>query len=350
MSMLSHCSGNRNSMGSPLFKELKKQASFFIKEKVKSARLVLTDVTPAQLLTEEATNVDPWAPDARTMGEISQAAFEVDNYWRIVEILHNRFQIFDRKNWRQSYKALVLLEHLLTHGPESFGLEFQSDKEVIQKMGSFQHIDEKGFNWGLTVRKKSERVLNLLTERNLLKEERQRARKLTRGIQGFGSFTPRTSLSEFGSCRVFAIESYGRCKSYHTDIEDNEDMSYGSHLRSDSSKTNREPASKTCSLDQKPKVFGSVLEDQNEESNALQTSGYGGEVMLEETEAKEISTCLMEMNLKEAASPGESRPLLDYEKENKVNIRIRSSQIWREEDHPFSDADHQTTARLLSVG
>ncbi|OVA18827.1 Epsin domain [Macleaya cordata] len=85
--------GKNNNMGTPFFHEFKKQASFFLKEKIKTARLVLTDVTPAELLTEEATNGNPWAPDTRTMGLISRAAFEVDDYWRIVEILHKRLLI-----------------------------------------------------------------------------------------------------------------------------------------------------------------------------------------------------------------------------------------------------------------
>lgn len=200
----------KSSMGAPLFQELKKQASFFLKDKIRTARLALTDVTPAQLwvwfwsfhvlnrrvqffvvdfgsyqikiwarfvgscrLTEEATNGSPWAPDTRTMGLISRAAFEVDDYWRIVEILHQRYQRFeamnregifsclkiwswapvelcfrlsrfDRKQWREPYQALILLEHLLTHGPESVASEFQIDKDVIAEIGSFQHIDERG--------------------------------------------------------------------------------------------------------------------------------------------------------------------------------------------------------------
>ena len=42
-------------------------------------------------LVEEATNGNPGAPDTRTLKLISRAAFEVDDYWRIVEILHKRF-------------------------------------------------------------------------------------------------------------------------------------------------------------------------------------------------------------------------------------------------------------------
>ena len=36
-------------MVAPIFVELKKQASFFIREKIRLARLALTDVTPIQL-------------------------------------------------------------------------------------------------------------------------------------------------------------------------------------------------------------------------------------------------------------------------------------------------------------
>lgn len=51
---------------------------------------------------------------------------------------------FDGKNWRASYNSLILLEHLLTHGPESVADEFRSEKTVIEEMESFQYIDEKG--------------------------------------------------------------------------------------------------------------------------------------------------------------------------------------------------------------
>ncbi|KAD6119835.1 hypothetical protein E3N88_11106 [Mikania micrantha] len=188
--------GNNENLGSSSFHEFKKQASFFFKEKIKTARLALTDVTPAQLLVEESTNDNPWAPDARTLKMISKAAFEIDDYWRIVNVLHNRLVRFDAKNWRIPYKAVVVLEHLLTHGPESVAEEFQNHKDVIQEMTNFQYVDEKGFNWGLNVRMKSERTLKFLNDLSVLKEERAKARKLSRGIEGFGSFSHRNSSEQ----------------------------------------------------------------------------------------------------------------------------------------------------------
>lgn len=51
---------------------------------------------------------------------------------------------FGRENWRGPYKALILLEHLLTHGPLRVSEEFKDDIHVIKEMGSFRFIDEKG--------------------------------------------------------------------------------------------------------------------------------------------------------------------------------------------------------------
>ncbi|KAG6668608.1 epsin-3-like [Carya illinoinensis] len=174
-------------MGSLLLGQFKRQASFFLKQKYRTARLVFTDVSEAELLAEEATNNNPCSPDARTMTRIAEASFEVDDYWRIIDVLHRRFYYVDWKRWRQSYKSLVLLAFLLTHGPEDLAEEFQRDADIIQELGTFKHIDEKGFNWGVSMQKKSEEILKLLGGGIALKEARLKALKITKEIQGFGS-------------------------------------------------------------------------------------------------------------------------------------------------------------------
>ncbi|XP_054786110.1 epsin-3-like isoform X2 [Prosopis cineraria] len=164
-------------------------------------------------MTEEATSETPWPPETRTMGVISRAAFEVDDYERIVEILHKRLQKFDKSKWRVSYKALILLEHLLTHGPLRVSEEFQCDEDIIKEIGQFQYIDDRGFNWGMRVRKLSERITKLLENNELLREERARARELSRGIEGFGSFSNRTSAVN-GNFTALPSKKYKKCNSY----------------------------------------------------------------------------------------------------------------------------------------
>ncbi|GLT76899.1 hypothetical protein SLA2020_485330 [Shorea laevis] len=187
--------------------EALKQASSFFQEKYKVARMVFTDVTPAELLAEEVTSNDPGGPDAMTMTRIAVASFKVDDYWRIVDVLHGRFYSVDWKQWRQSYKALVLLEFLLTHGPEEFAEEFKCDVDVIEELGTFRYTDEKGFDWGLNMQKRSKKILDLLTGGETLREARLKALKITKEIQGFGnslldspsssssSNSPRTTLN-----------------------------------------------------------------------------------------------------------------------------------------------------------
>ncbi|XP_061959477.1 uncharacterized protein LOC133680506 [Populus nigra] len=322
MSILSKSNGNNN-IGTLSFHEVKKQTSFFFKEKIKSARLALTDVTPAQLLTEEATNGNSWAPDSPTLGSISRAAFEVDDYWRIVEILHKRFLRFERKNWRPSYNSLIILEHLLTHGPESVAGEFQIDKDVIREMASFQCIDVKGFNWGLAVRKKSERILNLLEKGPLLKEERERARKVTRGIQGFGSFCHSSS-----SARGILQES-----------------SNGTFARSISQNDSWE--NKLLS----PKEENSIQTFQKSRNDANYESGQK-RVNLDSWDSVNNWQVLEKprTNLKENLAPKkEVHQWNDTREATPLLAGRRDEPRIVEEDHPFSDAENQTTASLLSA-
>lgn len=60
-------------------------------------------------MTEEATNENPWPPDTRNIGVISRAAFEVDDYCRIVDILHKRFVkiLKSRTNYPTSILFLI---------------------------------------------------------------------------------------------------------------------------------------------------------------------------------------------------------------------------------------------------
>ncbi|KAK6933180.1 ENTH domain, partial [Dillenia turbinata] len=205
-------SNSPNNMSTPSFRDIKNIASLFLKEKYKTFRSALLDVTEVELLTEEATDDTPSSPDTRTLKLISQAAFEVNDYDRIVKILHKRLSMFDKKRWRTSYKVLILLEFLLTHGPQRVAEEFQSDRDVIMEMGEFEFVDEKGFDWGAAVRKKSQTILSLLKGGQFLKEERARARKLTRGIQGIGgSFCERPMKEE--SLKDSSFNTYSRSKS-----------------------------------------------------------------------------------------------------------------------------------------
>ncbi|KAJ6691755.1 EPSIN/ENT-RELATED [Salix purpurea] len=226
---------------------------------------------------------------------------------------------FERKNWRPSYNSLIVLEHLLTHGPGSVAGEFQTDKDVIREMESFQCIDEKGFNWGLAARKKSERILNLLEEGPLLKEERERARRVTRGIQGFGSFC-HSSSSARGILQESSNGTFARGNSQND--------FWGNHFLS------------------------------TKEENSIQTfqkSGNDADYGVNLDSCDSVNNCqLLEKSgthLKENLAPTKEMVHLwnDTWDANPLLAGRRDEPRIIEEDHPFSDAENQTTASLLSA-
>nr|ACG39901.1 hypothetical protein [Zea mays] len=169
--------------------QVKRQASGFLQDKYKQARLALGDVTPAELLAQEATNNEPCVPDAKTLACIADAAFDMDDLWRIAKVLHQRLsRAADWKEWRPVYKALVVLEFLLTHGPEDLPREFLADVRAMHDLRSFHYVDDKGFDWGACMQRRTDSVLSLLTDADRLREARRRvSHEVHGGGGGFGS-------------------------------------------------------------------------------------------------------------------------------------------------------------------
>ncbi|XP_068651405.1 uncharacterized protein [Aristolochia californica] len=259
--------------------EFKKQASSFLQEKYKTARLVLADVTQAELLAEDATNGDPRTPDAKTMTRISEAAFDVDDYWRIVDVLHRRLYLVEWQYWRQSYKALVVLEFLLTHGPETVAEEFLCDGEVIEELGTFKYVDERGFDWGAAMRKKSERILELLLHGRLLKEERLKALRLSNEIQGFGNLIispPSYSSSPSASSTITTNTPFSSSSS-------SAPTSFDSESSEKSSPKSKSESASSHTWDESVEETGSLLDEDREagrESNKEKWFVNGGKAGL----------------------------------------------------------------------
>ncbi|WVZ91590.1 hypothetical protein U9M48_037740 [Paspalum notatum var. saurae] len=181
--------------------EVKRQASGFLQDKYKQARLALGDVTPAELLAQEATNNDPCVPDAKTLACIADAAFDMDDCWRIAKVLHQRLsRAADWKEWRPVYKALVVLEFLLTHGPEDLPREFMPDVPAMHDLRSFNYVDDRGFNWGACMQRRTDSILALLTDAQRLRDARHRvlvSHHHTTG--GFGGSPTGTATSSSSS-------------------------------------------------------------------------------------------------------------------------------------------------------
>ena len=123
----------------------------------------------------------------------------MDDCWRIAKVLHHRLgRAADWKQWRPVYKALVVLEFLLTHGPEDLPLEFRPDMPAMHDLRSFHYVDDKGFNWGACMQRRTDSILSLLTDADRLREARRRAIRVSHEVHtgfGFGFGSPTSSSS-----------------------------------------------------------------------------------------------------------------------------------------------------------
>lgn len=169
--------------------------------------------------------------------------------------------------------------------------------------------------------------MKLLEEGTLLKEERKQARRLSRGIEGFGSFSHRSTPAQ----AIIPL----REKSLPTTLRRNDsDLNNHQDQEDQSSCSNNGVDVDTVAVKSPSSVETKGYQDDLGSNQMPQKS---------ETDSKENMKPIKEefhlWNLN-----GESKPLLDCgEEDSKLGI------IGTEDDHPFSSTDMHGTASLLSA-
>ncbi|KAG0628600.1 hypothetical protein M758_1G038700 [Ceratodon purpureus] len=177
----------KSGLGTGPLVQFGKISSSLISDSLRIARLAFVYVSAAETMTEDATNTDEWGPTTKAMAEISNASKNYDDYERIVQVLRARLALTGTKKWRQIFKALTVIEYLLTHGPVQFVVEFRADKKRVEELTRFVFIDENLIDRGSALQSKAKQVHKLLVDEIFFKKERSRAQTVSKGILGFGS-------------------------------------------------------------------------------------------------------------------------------------------------------------------
>ncbi|KAL9667913.1 hypothetical protein QQ045_002282 [Rhodiola kirilowii] len=79
------------------------------------------------------------------------------------------------KNWRHVYKALIVLEYLIANGSERVIDEIKEHAHQITTPSEFQYVDSSGRDQGSNVRRKSQSLVLLVTDKERIQEARQKA-------------------------------------------------------------------------------------------------------------------------------------------------------------------------------
>ncbi|KAI8336124.1 hypothetical protein BC941DRAFT_428371 [Chlamydoabsidia padenii] len=135
----------------------------------------------------EATNNEAWGASSTLMLEIAQGTFNYQYFNEIMPTLYKRFTEKEASQWRQIYKALVLLEYLVKNGSERVVDDARSHISMIKIMRNFHHIDEKGKDQGLNVRNRAKELADLLSDTDKIKAERKKAKHNRNKYTGVGS-------------------------------------------------------------------------------------------------------------------------------------------------------------------
>lgn len=137
------------------------------------------------------------------MNEIADACYDPEAYRQILGVLARRLQEREER-WRCCYKALLLLEHLIKHGPPKIVQDVQSSMSVLERLQHFQYKDPNGRDHGANVRHRAKELIDLVSSADRIQQEREKAkanRSKYRGasgddmrVGGFGS----TSTTSYG--------------------------------------------------------------------------------------------------------------------------------------------------------
>lgn len=142
------------------------------------------------------------------------------------------------KNWKQTYKCLLLVEHLVLNACPSCVRDIQGHLDILTSLEDFSYRDEDGTDKGVNVRKRAELVKQLATaedidtQRHNAYENRMRYTEVAQSnVSGLGSgFVPQPKAT---------IMYYDESVLY---TKRNTAATFGSHASSSSSKPTQ-PAS-----------------------------------------------------------------------------------------------------------
>ncbi|XP_075223818.1 clathrin interactor lqfR [Lycorma delicatula] len=158
---------------------------------------VVMNYTEVEAKVREATNDDAWGPTGVLMQEIAQATFTFENLPEVMTMLWKRMLQDNRKNWRRTYKSLLLLNYLVRNGSERVVTSSREHIYDLRALENYTYVDEYGKDQGINIRHKVKELIEFIQDDEKLREERKKAKKNKDkyvgmssdaiGVRGFGS-------------------------------------------------------------------------------------------------------------------------------------------------------------------
>uniref|UniRef100_A0A1B6GZE0 ENTH domain-containing protein n=1 Tax=Cuerna arida TaxID=1464854 RepID=A0A1B6GZE0_9HEMI len=138
---------------------------------------VVMNYTDVEAKVREATNDDPWGPTGVLMQEVAQATMTYEHFPEVMTMLWKRMLQDNRKNWRRTYKALLVLNYLVRNGSERVVTSAREHIYDLRGLENYTFVDEFGKDQGINVRHKVKELIDFIQDDDKLREERKKAKK-----------------------------------------------------------------------------------------------------------------------------------------------------------------------------
>ncbi|XP_052703957.1 clathrin interactor 1-like isoform X2 [Crassostrea angulata] len=138
---------------------------------------VVMNYTEVETKVREATNDDAWGPHGQIMQEIARYTFTYEHFPEVMGMLWKRMLHDNKKNWRRTYKSLLLLAYLVRNGSEKSVTSCREHLYDLRGLESYTFTDELGKDQGLNVRTKAKELVDFIQDDERLREERKKAKK-----------------------------------------------------------------------------------------------------------------------------------------------------------------------------
>ncbi|XVF89129.1 hypothetical protein PTKIN_Ptkin19aG0105700 [Pterospermum kingtungense] len=145
-----------------------------VREIKREVNLKVLKVPEIEQKVLDATDDEPWGPHGTALAEIAQATKKFTECQMVMNVLWTRLGETG-KDWRYVYKALAVIEYLISHGSERAVDDIIEHTFQISSLTSFEYVEPSGKDMGINVRKKAETIAGLLNNREKIQEARNKA-------------------------------------------------------------------------------------------------------------------------------------------------------------------------------
>jgi len=137
---------------------------------------VVMNYTEVEAKVREATNDEAWGPTGYLMQEVAHATFTYEQFPEVMGMLWKRM-LGERKNWRRTYKSLLLLNYLIKNGSERVVTSSREHLYDLRGLENYTCVDEQGKDQGINIRHKVKEMIDFIQDDDKLREERKKAKK-----------------------------------------------------------------------------------------------------------------------------------------------------------------------------